>query len=213
MARSELLFRFLVFFIGIIVLAFGIALIIEADLGVSAWDVLHIGLFYTFGLTIGTWSIIVGLLIVVITLLLDREMVAIGTILNMFFVGIFIDIFLYILPTSSTGIFQYSLLLLGITISGMGAGLYITAKIGSGPRDGLMLVLAKRLGYSIGKIKTIMEIMAVILGFLLGGPVFWGTIISAVLIGPIMQFSLKWWDQALKPVFAVVKTKEAETMQ
>lgn len=193
-------------------MSLGIAMIIEANLGVSSWDVLHVGLFYTFGLTIGTWSQIVGLIVIVITFFMDRKMVGVGTVLNMIFVGIFIDIFLFILPVMNYWVYQYLFLLLAILIMGMGAGLYITAKLGPGPRDGLMLVLNKRYGWSVGKVKTSMELIVLSVGWLLGGPVFIGTIISAVLIGPVMQFFINWWEKILESLFSLSMNKEKETL-
>lgn len=201
MTKREFTVRLLVFFIGIAILSFGIALTIEADLGVSGWDVLHIGLFNTFGLTIGTWSQIVGLVVIFFTIFIDRKILSIGTVLNTIFLGIFIDLFLYLLPTGEEWLIQYLFLFFGIIIMGIGAGLYISAKLGPGPRDSLMIALTNKYKLSVGRVKTLMEISVLIIGYLLGGPVFIGTLIISVVIGPIMQFSLKWWDKRLQPLF------------
>lgn len=207
---NEFLSRLLFFFLGIILLSFGISLIIEANVGVTAWDVLHIGLRDTIGFTVGIWSIIVGIIVVTITLFIDRKMVYIGTILNMIFVGIFMDIFLSFLPTIDNVYLQYIILLLGTIASGVGAGLYITANLGSGPRDGLMLALSNRFHWSVRRIKTSMEIIVLIIGFYLGGPVFIGTLIVSILIGPIMQFAINWWEKVLHPVFDRIKGPSIE---
>ncbi|OEF98936.1 hypothetical protein BHF71_03060 [Vulcanibacillus modesticaldus] len=192
--KTNYLYQLSIFFLGIIILSLGIAMIIEANLGVSSWDVLHIGLYNILGLTIGTWSIIVSLTVIIITFILDKKMISIGTVLNMIFVGVFIDLFLYLLPTMERLFFQYMYLFVGILLMGMGAGLYITANLGAGPRDSLMLVLSKKYQMSIGKIKTIMELLVLIVGWILGGPVYIGTLIVSVLIGPIIQFFIKLWD-------------------
>lgn len=210
MSKNEFLIRLIVFFVGISFLSLGIAMVIEANLGVSSWDVLHIGLYYTLGLTIGVWSQIVGLTVIILTALIDRKILHFGTILNMFFVGLFIDLFLFLLPTMEKWYYQYVFLALGIVIMGIGAGLYITAKLGPGPRDSLMLVLSGRFKWSVGWIKTVMEITVLIIGWLLGGPVYIGTLITSVLIGPIMQFSIKWWEKVLEPLFLYVKTISVE---
>ncbi|WP_141705368.1 YczE/YyaS/YitT family protein [Vulcanibacillus modesticaldus] len=194
MGKTNYLYQLSIFFLGIIILSLGIAMIIEANLGVSSWDVLHIGLYNILGLTIGTWSIIVSLTVIIITFILDKKMISIGTVLNMIFVGVFIDLFLYLLPTMERLFFQYMYLFVGILLMGMGAGLYITANLGAGPRDSLMLVLSKKYQMSIGKIKTIMELLVLIVGWILGGPVYIGTLIVSVLIGPIIQFFIKLWD-------------------
>jgi len=205
MTKREFIVRLLVFFIGLAVLSFGIALIIEANLGVSGWDVLHIGLYKTFGLTIGTWSQIVGLVVIFLTLIIDRKIISIGTVLNMIFIGIFIDLFLYLLPTGEEWLIQYSFLFFGLIIMGSGAGIYITAKLGPGPRDSLMIAFSRKYKLSVSKVKTVMELLVMLIGYLLGGPVFIGTLVISLLIGPIMQYSLKWWEIRLEPLFNQVK--------
>ncbi len=184
--------RFFIFFAGLFVMAYGIALMITADLGVSPWDVLHLGLFKTIGLTVGTWSQIVGLIIIGFTIWLTRQRPTIGTLLNMIFLGWFTDFVLASgLLIKSTNIYiSYLYLILAIFIMGIGAGMYISSKVGAGPRDGLMLELSERLGWSIRKVKTVMEIVALSIGWLLGGPVFIGTLLFTLIIGPIMQTSI-----------------------
>lgn len=205
MTKREFIVRLIVFFIGLAVLSLGIAMIIEANLGVSGWDVLHIGLYKTFGLTIGTWSQIVGLIVIFLTLIIDRKILSLGTVLNMIVVGLFIDLFLYLLPTGEEWLIQYLFLFLGIIIMGIGAGIYISAKLGPGPRDSLMIAITQKYKLSVSKVKTVMELSVMLVGYLLGGPVFVGTVIISVLIGPIMQYSLKWWEKRLEPLFIKVK--------
>lgn len=205
MTKREFIVRLIVFFIGLAVLSLGIAMIIEANLGVSGWDVLHIGLYKTFGLTIGTWSQIVGLIVIFLTLIIDRKILSLGTVLNMIVVGLFIDLFLYLLPTGEEWLIQYLFLFLGIIIMGIGAGIYISAKLGPGPRDSLMIAITQKYKLSVSRVKTVMELSVMLVGYLLGGPVFVGTVIISVLIGPIMQYSLKWWEKRLEPLFIKVK--------
>ncbi|MFV9510944.1 YczE/YyaS/YitT family protein [Tepidibacillus sp. LV47] len=212
MKKEEIFYRIVFFFIGLIVMSLGIALTIEANLGVSAWDVLHIGLYKTFGLTIGTWSQIAGLIIVLFTYLLDKKVVFIGTLLNMIFVGWFIDLFLFILPTMHKGQWFYQSLffILGMIIMAIGTGMYITSNLGAGPRDGLMLVLSNRLNWSIRKVKTWMELIVLVIGFFLGGPVFIGTLILSVFIGPLMQFFITFWGVRFENILRLHLSKEKE---
>ena len=181
-------------------MSFGITLLIESNLGATAWDVLSIGLFLTFGLTVGTWAQIVGFVLLLIIYALERKIPKIGTVLNMILVGIFIDVFLWLLPSIELAWLQYTMMLSGIVIMGMGSGMYITSKLGAGPRDGLMLVLSNRLNWSIKKIKTVMEIVVLIIGWFLGGPVFIGTFLFSIFIGPIMQFFISWWGIKLNRI-------------
>ena len=192
------------------VMSLGIALTIEAHLGVSAWDVLHIGLYKTIGFSVGTWSQLAGVIIVGITFFFDKKSVSIGTILNMIFVGWFIDLFLWILPTVKEDhwIQQILYLLSGMVVMGIGTGMYITSKLGAGPRDGLMLVLADRLHWSIRKVKTWMEIIVLSIGYILGGPVFIGTLIISIFIGPLMQYFIKFWQLRLEHFSQIPIVKE-----
>ncbi|WP_339063872.1 YitT family protein [Tepidibacillus marianensis] len=204
--------RTIFFFIGIIVMSLGVALTIQANLGVSAWDVLHIGLFKTIGLSVGTWSQLVGIVIIAFTYFFDKKIVSIGTILNMLFVGWFIDLFLWILPALHKGqwLGQFLFLLIGMVIMAMGAGMYITSKLGAGPRDGLMLVLSDRLNWSIRKVKTWMELIVLVIGFFLGGPVNIGTVVLSIFIGPLMQYFIKFWDVRFEHIIIQIGVKEKE---
>lgn len=183
-----------VFFIaGIIVLSLGIALTIKGQmLGVGSWDVLHIGLQKNFGLTIGTWSILLGLFILAIDSIFSKRLPKFGTYLDMFLSGIFIDIFLFTLPDAH-GLFEQSIaFVLGIILLGFGCGMYMVANLGVGPRDTLMLLLVHRLGWSVNRARTTMEVTVAVLGFFLGGPVGLGTVLMAFGLGPIVQWALKW---------------------
>jgi uncharacterized membrane protein YczE len=190
--RSIFILRWLVFMIGIMIMAFGISLMIKAEFGSAPWDVFHIGLYKQFGLTIGTWSIIVGLFIIGLAAWLTKKRPQFGAFLNMVLVGIFIDIYLYlpILTTPETILSKLIMLGLGIVIMGYGIGLYIAADCGAGPRDSLMLALTETTGWKVQWIRGAMEVVVLFFGWLLGGPVFIGTIIFSVSIGSIVGFSL-----------------------
>ncbi|MFF5995041.1 YitT family protein [Lysinibacillus sp. KU-BSD001] len=180
------------FLLGILLLSFGITLTIKAkSLGVGSWDVLHIGLADTFGLTIGTWSIIIGLIILTIDSVFMKRLPKIGTFLDMFLAGIFIDIFNAMLPTLNGFFPQLIAFCIGLLLLGFGCGMYIVANLGIGPRDALMLLLSHKLGWSVGRARTTMEIIVAITGFLLGGPIGIGTIIMSFGLGPIVQWALK----------------------
>lgn len=179
------------FLIGIIVLAFGVALTVKAKLiGVGSWDVLHVGLANTVGLTIGSWSIIVGLLILSIDSIVMRRLPKVGTFLDMFLTGIFIDIFNSLLPNINGFFPQLLAFCLGLLFLGFGSGMYIVANLGVGPRDTLMLLVTHKLGWSIGHARTTMEITVAIVGFFLGGPIGIGTVIMSFGLGPIVQWAL-----------------------
>jgi uncharacterized membrane protein YczE len=181
------LLKWSIYFIGLLIMTFGVVLTIKADLGVSSWDVLHIGLYYQFGLTIGTWSIIIGALVLIFTTLLTKKPPQVGAFINMVSVGIFMDLYLMIpfLQTPESFIGQLIMLMVGIVVLGYGMGLYLSAKIGAGPRDSLMMAFVAKTGKSISLIRGSIEIIVLIIGWFLGGPVFIGTIITTVTIGYI----------------------------
>ena len=196
------LIRLLVFAGGLYLLAFGVSVIIQANLGTATWDVLHIGLSENFGLSIGRWVQIVGVVMVVLTSLLEKTRIQIGSVLNIVFVGFFLNQILAadFIPVPDTLAVRIIMLLVGVTIMGVGSGMYVSSKIGAGPRDGMTLYIAKRFSLSVGTSRTILESLALTSGWLLGGPVAIGTFVTVPLIGPIMQRSLGVWTKILVKV-------------
>lgn len=185
--------RCLFFITGIIVLSFGITLTIKGQLfGVGSWDVLHIGLTKTLGLSIGSWSIILGLAILAFDMLITKKFPLPGTFIDMFLAGIFIDIFNYWLPDIDGFWMQLISYLTGLVLLGWGCGMYMVANLGIGPRDTLMLMMVHKLGWSVTRSRTTMEVSVAIIGFLLGGPIGIGTVFMAFGLGPIVQFALSY---------------------
>jgi uncharacterized membrane protein YczE len=196
-----LFYRWLFFISGLIVLALGFTMTIKADkLGIGPWDVLNVGLFKNFGFTIGTWAIVVGLVVIVSTMLFTRKLPQIGTFLNMLLIGIFIDVFNWLIPDIDTLLGQTLIFLGGITISGYGVGLYVSPRIGAGPRDSLMLILVEKTGLSITVVRAGIEMTIAFIGWLLGGPVGVGTVAIALLTGRIVQISLPQFERLLKRI-------------
>ncbi|WP_026583762.1 YczE/YyaS/YitT family protein [Bacillus sp. J33] len=184
--------RFLVYLTGLLVMSLGIVLLIVADLGPTPWDVLHVGLYYRLGLTIGTWSIIVGIFILAAAALISREFPQFGAFLNMVLIGLFIDMYL-ILPFMQTpnalgG--KMAMFAAGIVIYCYGMGLYISAQLGAGPRDSLMIALTAKTGWKVRNVRGLMEVIVLVIGWKLGGPVFWGTVVLSLAVGPIVGVAL-----------------------
>ena len=195
--RSELIWRWSFYFIGISVMALGITMTIKGKaLGTSPWDVLHIGMFKQFGLSIGSWSILVGLFIILATSLYLKAWPKLATWLNMLLIGTFIDFFNWLLPNASKFGWELTYFILGFFVMSIGCGLYISAELGAGPRDTVMMIIASK-GYSVRVGRMIMEVGAVVVGFLLGGPVGIGTIILALGTGYVIQPSLTYFKKIL----------------
>lgn len=196
-----LFYRWLFFLGGLIILALGFTMIIKADrLGISPWDVLHVGLFLNFGLTIGTWAILAGFTLIVFSIVATRRLPQLGTFLNMILVGVFIDIYNFLIPEIPTLTGQILMLAGGILVSGCGVGIYVSPKIGAGPRDSLMLVLVQKTGLSVSIIRTGIEVGVALLGWMLGGPVGIGTVAVALLTGRIVQFTLPQAESVLRKI-------------
>jgi len=183
--------RCLFFLTGILLLSLGITLTIKGQIfGVGSWDVLHIGLAKTLGLTIGTWSILIGLAIIAFDIVITKKFPLPGTFIDMFLAGIFIDIFNYLIPDIDGFWVQLLSYVCGLLLLGWGCGMYMVANLGIGPRDSLMLLMVHKLGWSVTRSRTTMEVTVALIGFLLGGPIGVGTVLMAFGLGPIVQFAL-----------------------
>lgn len=189
--NRELVLRWSFFFTGLLVLAFGISLTIKGkDLGIGPWDVFHYGLFKQLGLTIGTWSIIAGFVILFVTGIGTKSFPKVGAFINMLLIGIFIDLFNYVLPDPQSLLAQSIVFAIGIVVIAYGIGLYVSADLGAGPRDSLMLLVVEKTGWKVQWVRNGMEIIVFFFGWLLGGPVGIGTVIIALGLGSIVGFSL-----------------------
>ncbi|AVH60052.1 hypothetical protein C4B68_34450 [Streptomyces dengpaensis] len=166
------------------------ALLLESGLGLEPWNVLHEGLAALTGLTIGVVSIIVGAAVLLLWIPL-RQRPGLGTVSNVFVIGLAMDGTLALVPDAHTLAVRIPLLVAGILLNGAATGLYIAAGFGPGPRDGLMTGLHKRTGRSIRLMRTVVELAVVATGFALGGTVGIGTVLYAVAIGPLAQLFLR----------------------
>ena len=169
---------------GLAFFGFSLGLVVRADVGLAPWDVLHQGVSQQIGWSLGT-VIIAPSFFVVLLWIPIRERPGIGTLANAVLVGLWVDVSLWILPEElSSMTARLVFLVVGIVVNGVATGLYIGARFGSGPRDGLMTGLAAR-GFSVRVVRTIIEVIVLVSGVLLGGSIGIGTVLFAVAIGPI----------------------------
>jgi len=175
-------------FWGLALFGWGLALMVAADLGLGPWEVLHQGVSFHTPIPIGTVGIITGFAVLLLWIPL-RERFGLGTALNVVFIGVVIDLTLIWLSTPSQPALRWTYMIVGIVMVGAGSGFYIGAGLGPGPRDGLMTGLARR-GWSIGLVRTSIELTALVGGWLLGGTVGVGTVLFAFGIGPLVQVFL-----------------------
>lgn len=207
-------FRFLVYFIGLLVMSLGIVFLIKSNLGATPWDVLHVGLFEHFGLTIGSWSVIMGILILTLAAVLSREIPHIGAFLNMLLVGVFIDFYMLLpfMTTPSAIIGKLAMFISGIILMTYGMCIYISANLGTGPRDSLMLALTVKTGWKVRNVRGVIELLVLVIGWRLGGPVNWGTILFSVLIGPLTGLALPQCDRLVSRILNRVKKRKQTSL-
>ncbi|PWI19837.1 hypothetical protein DI272_40980 [Streptomyces sp. Act143] len=185
--------RLIQLYVGLALYGASSGLLVQAGLGLEPWNVLHQGLAELTGLTIGVVSIIVGAAVLLLWIPL-RQRPGLGTVSNVFVVGLAMDGTLAVVPAAHTLAVRVPLLALGIVLNGAATGLYIAARFGPGPRDGLMTGLHRRTGRSIRLMRTAVEITVVVTGFLLGGTIGVGTVLYALSIGPLAQLFLRVFD-------------------
>ncbi|MFV2101107.1 YczE/YyaS/YitT family protein [Micromonospora sp. LOL_024] len=181
-------------FVGLLLYGFSMALMIRSELGLNPWDVLHQGLSRLTGLSMGTVVIAVGAL-VLLTWIPLRQRPGIGTVANVVVIGLAVDATLALLAPGGPLAGRVVLLVSGIVGNGAATALYLGARLGPGPRDGLMTgFTARRPGRSLRLVRTAIEIGVLAVGALLGGTVGVGTIAYALTIGPLAQLFLPCCD-------------------
>ncbi|MDD2534331.1 MAG: hypothetical protein PHC86_06500 [Eubacteriales bacterium] len=204
---KKYLIRLLTLVFGLFIFAIGIVMTMQANIGYAPWDVLHKGLSEMLGISFGSISILVGLLIL-IGVATSGEKLGFGTIANMVLIGAFIDLIvaMKLIPLIHGFFYGVLFMALGLIAIAFGSYFYIKSGFGAGPRDSLMIVLRRKTHLPVGVSRVIVEGTTVLLGWLLGGPVGLGTVISAFGVGISIQF-----------VFSLLKfdpaTIEQETVQ
>jgi uncharacterized membrane protein YczE len=178
--------------LGLFIFGLALAMMIKAKVGVPPWDVLGQGISKTFGITFGQATIVVSALVLLAWIPL-KVRPGVGSVLNAILIGLFADLCLDYLPYFDNYFSNLLMFLLGVATIAFATGLYISAKLGSGPRDGLMIGTQKALGWPLWLVRTMFEGTVMVIGYLLGGQVREGTVIFAVAIGYLMQASLKFF--------------------
>ena len=181
--------RLLQLYAGLILYGVSLALQIRAGLGLDPWDVFHQGISDKTGLSFGTIVIITGALVLLAWIPL-RQKPGIGTVSNVFVLGVVVDITLSLLGDVHGFGYQLALLTTGVVLNAIAGAAYIGAGLGPGPRDGLMTGLVRVTGRGVGVIRTSIEVSVLAIGFILGGTVGLGTVVYALSIGPLLGFLL-----------------------
>jgi len=186
--RPPRLRRLVQLYAGLVLFGVSSSMLLLAGLGVDPWDVFHQGLSRRFGLGVGTWTIIVGVAVLLLWIPL-RQRPGFGTLSNVVVVGLVMDLMLDVVPPVHGVPAQVVVMVGGVVLNGIATGAYIGAGLGPGPRDGLMTGLAAR-GHSIRVVRTSIELTVLLTGWLLGGTVGVGTVVYALGIGPIAHVTI-----------------------
>lgn len=176
---------------GNLIQGISVAALVQANLGLPGWDVFHQGLARAFDKPIGSMIVAVSLLVLLLWIPL-RERPGIGTVVNAVLVGVFVDVGLAVLPDFDGLVLRSAVMVAGTVGFALGTAIYIGANLGPGPRDGLMTGLARR-GASVRMARTSIEVIALVVGFLLGGTIGVGTVLFAFGVGPLVQWFLPWF--------------------
>ena len=176
-------------FAGLVLYGVSIALLVRSELGLMPWSVLDQGISRSTGLTLGTVSILVGAVVLLLWVPL-RQRPGVGTVANVFVIGLALDACLAVLPRVEALPPRLALVVAGVVLNALATASYIGVQLGPGPRDGLMTGLVRRTGRSVRLVRTGLEVVVVVLGVLLGGTIGLGTVVYALCIGPLVQLLL-----------------------
>ena len=188
---------------GIAVSSLGIVLMLQANVGLEPWSVLQQGLTLVLPISYGLATVIAGAAAIGLAVLLG-ESFGVGTIVNIIGCGVCIDAMLALdwVPQLHSLPGGIAMLLAGLELLALGTWMYMRSALGAGPRDALMVALARKFGRSAGACRAVVDVLVTVIGFFLGGPVGVGTIISAVGLGPLINLN-----------FAAVQFNPAEVHQ
>lgn len=181
--------RFIQLVFGLCLFGLGAALMVRAHLGLDPWNVFHQGVSGLTGWSLGMISILSGVVVMLLWIPL-RQKPGVGTIANILVIGLSMDLFLALIAEAEGMGLRIAFMVGGLVLTGLGTAAYIGAGMGTGPRDGLMIGLNRKFGWSIRVSRMLVELVVLAGGWLLGGVAGVGTVAFALLIGPIVQFFL-----------------------
>lgn len=186
------LLRLVRLFFGLFLYALGIVLTMQAHIGYAPWEVFHAGLAKVMGVQIGTVTIWVGV-VIGLAVMASGERIGLGTLCNMVFVGLFMNILLdaNLIKELTNPVLGVVQLVAGLFVIALASFFYISSGFGAGPRDSLMVLLSRKTRFSVGTCRGAIEVSVTLAGYLMGGLLGWGTLLSAVLIGFCIQITFR----------------------
>ena len=178
--------------LGLFIYGLALSMVVNARVGIPPWDVFAQGISIQLHTSYGVASIIVSTIVLIFWIPLKIKP-GVGSIMNAILIGLWMDFWTPYLPVLDQYWQNLAMFLLGMCTVAFATGLYITSNLGSGPRDGLILGLTKKLGWKVWQLRTLIEVVVLAIGWAMGGQVREGTVIFAICIGYLMQGSLKFF--------------------
>lgn len=192
--------KYIVYILGIAILTFGISFTIRSDIGTSPFDALLVGLSMRIGLTVGSWEIILAVILITCNALLTKQKPEIVGLLTAFITGIFIDIWLFIMDSFLTPELWYSkgvCFMIGLVLIGLGTAIYLHTNIAPIPVDRLTLIIQELTNTNMFFARTFIYLLFLILAVLLNGPIGIGTLLTVCLGGMVLQFFMPYTEKTL----------------
>ena len=201
MTRTRWILRFVQLIAGLWTFGLGAALMVRSQMGLDPWNVFHQGVANLSVFSIGMVSIASGIVVMLLWIPL-RQKPGLGTVCNIVLIGVSVDVCMMLIPDIETLPLRAAAMVVGLLLTGIGTAAYIGAGMGTGPRDGLMIGLNRKFGWSVRVSRLLVEVVVLASGWLLGGVVGLGTVVFALCIGPLVQFFLPWFQKWSLPAEA-----------
>lgn len=196
--------RLVQLYAGLALYGVSMALFLRSELGNMPWDVLHQGVSRFVPVSFGTITIATGVLVLLGWIPL-RQRPGLGTVSNVLVIGLVVDVALRAVATPSHLAVRIAFLAAGVVLNAVATACYIGARFGPGPRDGLMTGVVARYGWPVRRVRTVIEVAVVAVGFALGGTLGIGTLVYALAVGPLVQ--------PLLPLLEVAREEQPATRE
>ncbi|NLH86798.1 MAG: hypothetical protein GX460_01170 [Firmicutes bacterium] len=188
--KKQLAKQFLMLSVGIFLIGLGVCLYVQADVGAEPFTVLAQGVASVTGLQFGRAMQSLNIIIILVILVADRHRIGLGTLLSAILAGFFADTLMNWIPHASSTLMGALMLMAAVIVMGVGVGIFITADLGEGAVEGLMLLIHRRTGLEVRWARILMDSGCVLVGALLGGSIGVGTLVGAFCTGPVIQETL-----------------------
>jgi len=186
---KQLPLRLLWYYLGLCIMTFGYALVILPGIGAGPWDIFHFGAAGQTGLALSLVIQLIGACLIVLNYTLGIRP-TLGMVLNMLSVGPILQQLMPLIPVPASLPGRWGMMAAGVLVAGLGTAMYVSADLGSGPRDGLMIGLTRKLGIPIGFVKNGIDVAVAAVGWWMGGPLGLGTVAVALCMGPSVQLGM-----------------------